>query len=344
MHVAVTGAGGHLGRNVLAALQAAGHTTRAIVRAGSTRAGRPPQADEILAADLRDPASLAGALAGIDAVIHLAAVVSVESGGYDDLVAINTAGTARVIAACRAQAVRRLVHFSSIEAFDPHPRHAPLDESRPLADWPLNRPYARSKAEAERLVREAATLGDPEIVILNPTSCLGPHDHGPSHGGQALLMMAAGRMPALLRAGFDWVDTRDVASGAVAALTAPAGNRYLLGGRWADLRELATHVAELRGGGRVPPVLPLWTAWLGLPFAQAFSAMTGRRPVFTPVSLKVVAESPLDVRSDAARHDLGHNPRPLRQTIADSLAWFAREGMLVLPESAPAWQEARLDP
>jgi dihydroflavonol-4-reductase len=339
MKVAVTGADGHVGANLLPALIAAGHTPRAVIL-GDRPAADLPDGIEIRRADVRDAAAVEAALAGTDAVMHVAGIVSIASRGFEAMAAVNTAGVAHVIAACRRHGIRRLVHFSTVDAVDPFPRDQPLDESRPLADWPLNRPYSKSKAAGERLVREAAAVGDLETVILAPTSCLGPLDFAPSLTGQTILTLAAGRMPALINAGFDWVDVRDVAASAVAALAAPAGNRYLLGGRYAPLRELAGHIVELTGQRRVPPVLPLWTAWLGVPFATAAAALTGARPVVTSVSLKTVGEAPRDVRHDAAARDLGHTPRPLRQTLADTLVWFARRNKLTLPKDAPAWQVA----
>lgn len=339
MKVAVTGADGHVGANLIPALIAAGHQPRALIL-GDRPAADLPDGIEIRRADVRDAAAVADALDGVDAVIHVAGIVSIASRGFEAMAAVNRDGVAHVIAACRRHGIRRLVHFSSIDAVDPFPREAPLDETRPLGDWPLSRPYSKSKAEGERLVREAAAVGDLETVIVAPTSCLGPHDFAPSLTGQTILTLAAGKMPALIDAGFDWVDVRDVAASAVAALSAPAGGRYLLGGRYAPLRELAGHIVELTGQRRVPPVLPLWTAWLGVPFAAAAAAVTGARPVVTAVSLKTVGEAPRDVRHDAAARDLGHTPRPLRQTLADTLVWFARRGSLSLREDAPAWRAA----
>lgn len=339
MKVAVTGADGHVGANLLPALIAAGHEPRALIL-GARPLSELPAGVAIHRADVRDRGALETALAGVDAVIHTAGIVSISSRGYEAIAAVNTGGTAHVIAACRKQNVRRLIHFSTIDAVDPLPREAPLDESRPLGDWPASRPYSKSKAEAERLVRAAATEGHLETVIVAPTSCLGPRDHAPSLTGQTILSLATGRMPALIDAGFDWVDVRDVAASAVAALGAPAGSRYLLGNRYAPLRELAGHIVELTGARRIPPTLPLWTAWLSLPFAAAATAVTGGRPVVTSVSLKTVGEAPRDVRHDAAARDLGHAPRPLRQTLADTLVWFARRGALTLREDAPAWQAA----
>ncbi len=339
MKVAVTGADGHVGTNLLPALLAAGHAPRAVIL-GENPAATLPDCVEIHRADVRDATAVDAALAGVDAVIHVAGVVSIASRGFEAMAAVNREGVAHVIAACRRHGIRRLVHFSTVDAIDPFPREQPLDESRPLGDWPLNRPYSKSKAEGERLVRAAAVAGDLDTVILAPTSCLGPFDFAPSLTGQTILTLAAGRMPALIDAGFDWVDVRDVAASAVAALTAPAGSRYLLGGRYAPLRELAGHIVELTGQRRVPTVLPLWTAWLGVPFATAAAALTGARPVVTSVSLKTVGEAPRDVRHDAATRDLGHTPRPLRQTLADTLVWFARHGKLALREDAPAWGAA----
>lgn len=339
MKVAVTGADGHVGANLIPALLAAGHQPRALIL-GDRPVAEFPDEIEVRRADVRDAAAVEAALAGVETVIHLAAIVPIASRSFGAMAAVNRDCVSHVIAPCRKPGIRRLVHFSTIDAVDPSPREAPLDEARPLGEWPRSRPYSKSKAEGEQLVREAAALGDLETVILAPTSCLGRRDFAPLLTGQMILTSVAGKMPALIYAGFDWVDVRDVAASAVSALGAPAGGRYVLGGCDAPLGELAGQIVELTGQRRIPPTLPLWTAWLGLPFGVAAATLAGTRPVATSVSLKTVAEVSRDVRHDAAARELGHSPRPLRRTVADTLVWFARRGALQLREDAPAWRAA----
>jgi len=110
---------------------------------------------------------------------------------------INIQGTRNVIEACRRSGVKRLVHFSSIHAINPEPRHKAVDENNALIEGRRYPPYDRSKAEGQREVRKAIA-GGLNAVIINPTGVFGPYDYQPSFFGAALLAMANGRMPALV--------------------------------------------------------------------------------------------------------------------------------------------------
>jgi len=320
MLVAVTGATGHIGANLTRALASAGHQVRALVH--QDRRGIAGLAVEEARVDVRDAAAVRAALAGAEVVFHLAARISLwgELGG--EVEEVNVGGTANVLGACAEVGVRRLVHFSSIHAFRQDPQDEPLDETRPLVDGTAP-PYDRAKAAGERLVLEAVARGL-DAVIVNPTGVIGPHDYHPSALGQVLLMLQGGRMPALVAGGFDFVDARDVVSGALAAAErGRRGERYLLPGHYTTVRELGALVGEV--SGRRPPafVAPMWLARLGAPFVLAASRVTGRQPVYTPASLYVLRTGNRCIVGAKAGRELGYRPRPLRDTIADTLSWFA---------------------
>jgi dihydroflavonol-4-reductase len=158
---------------------------------------------------------------------------------------------------------------------------------------------------------------------------MGRFDFKPSHFGQALLALARGRLPALVAGGFDWVDVRDVVQAALRAEErAPAGGRYLLSGHWVSLPDVATVVARITGVPAPRVVCPMPLARLGVPLASAWARLTGRRPLFTRVSLKAVADSNRRISHERAEADLGFVPRPFRDTIEDTLMWFTQTGRL----------------
>jgi dihydroflavonol-4-reductase len=134
-------------------------------------------------------------------------------------------------------------------------------------------------------------------------------------------------MPALVTGGFDWVDARDVVGGALrAAERAPTGACYLLSGHWVSVKDLAATVAEITGRPAPRFVCPLPLARIGAPFATALAWLTGTRPLFTSVSLRALRlTSP--VSHELANRELGYEPRPFAETIADTLAWFQEEGL-----------------
>ncbi len=325
MITAVTGASGHVGVNLVRALIAHGRDVR-IVAHNSTR-GLDDLQIERCNGDVNDPDSLVRAFDGVSVVYHLAAYISILMNDRMRCNMINTEGTRNVIEACRRNNVKRLVHFSSIHAFCNEPLDVPIDENRPLVQSLKSAPYDLSKAAGERLVRRAADDGF-NAVIINPTAVIGPYDYRPSHFGQALIMMAEGKIPVLLEGGFDWVDARDVAEGAIKAeQNAPAGSNYLLSGTWLSVREIATIVAQITG--RRPPALtcPAPIAGACAPVVTALSQWTGARPLFTSVSLKALAGN-RNISHAKATHELGYEPRPIRDTISDTIKWFIENGFI----------------
>jgi dihydroflavonol-4-reductase len=275
--------------------------------------------------DVRDLDSLCRAFQGADVVYHLAACISLSMDDWSVLEAVNVIGTRNVIEACRRTGVRRLVHFSSIHALVQEPLSVPVDESRPLVASRRHPPYDRSKAAAETEVRRAIEQGL-DAIIINPTAIIGPHDYQPSYFGEALLLLAKRKLPALVTGGFDWVDVRDVVAGAMLAEAgAPRGAGYLLSGHWVSLCDIAAGVAEITGVPATKFVFPLWLARLGAPIIKGISRLQGKRPLYTDVSLRAL-KSNRHISHEKATRELGYKPRPFRETLADTLRWFEESG------------------
>jgi dihydroflavonol-4-reductase len=168
-----------------------------------------------------------------------------------------------------------------------------------------------------------------DAIILNPTAIIGPFDVRPSLFGQAFLAFARGKIPALVEGGFDWVDVRDVAEAAIAAAErAPGGGRYIIGGRWASMKELAGLVCE--AAGRRPPQLmcpfPIARAWA--PVSTGICRITGSAPLFTTYTLKVLLGN-RNVSHERASRDLGYSPRDLARTVRDTYSWFKETGKIL---------------
>lgn len=325
MTVAVTGGTGHVGVNLIRMLAEAGHSVRALVYDYPERLDG--LAAEPVVGDVLDTGALQRALRGAEVVFHLAAVISLRSRRDDLAERVNVEGTRNVVAACNTCGVRRLVHFSSIHAFSAYPRDAIIDETRALCGGPKALPYDRSKAEGERVVAAAVEKGL-DAVIVNPTAVLGPWDFGPSAMGKVLVDLATGKLPALVRGGYNWVDARDVSWGAMAAAEkGKAGEKYLLAGHHTSIRDLAAMVAGFTGT-RPPRIeVPMWLAHAAVPFA-ALKAFVTRRPArITPASLRALSHHQR-VSHEKAASELGYSPRPLDDTVRDALLWFERNRMI----------------
>lgn len=335
MRVAVTGATGHIGANVVRDLLANGFQVRALCDPNDSHAALAGLDVETAQADVLRPADLAPALQGVDAVIHIAGIVSITGDLEGRVMKTNVEGVRNVARACQQTGVSRLVHVSSIHAFAALPGTQRLDETARSAGRTCFA-YGRSKSAGEREL--LAAVGDGlNAVILNPTGVLGPHDHSNSHGGQLLRDHFRGRIPALVNAGFDWVDARDVAAAIRAALhSGRSGERYILSGRWASSKEIAD-LCELVSGTPAPRlILPVWFALSGLPFLRLLARIMGSRPLYTYESLLILRDSNKNCSSEKACRELGFRARPLRDTIRDTYQWNLQNGF-IQASHGPNW-------
>jgi len=325
MITAVTGATGHVGANLIRALLEQGRTVRVLVR--TDRRAIEGLNVETVEGNIDDPESLCRAFDGVEVAYHLATYISLLMSEWPQCEMVNVNGTRNVVEACLHTGVRRLVHFSSIHALEQEPKDIPVDEMRPLVTSRRCPPYDRSKAAGEREVREGIERGL-DAVIINPTGIIGPYDYKPSYFGEVLLSFARGNMPALIDAGFNWVDVRDVVKGAMQAeKRASTGVKYLLSGHWASMRDLAAMVAGAINVSCPGFACPLWVADIGAPFATAFARLAGKRPLYTRVALMALRGN-RSISHERATRELDYHPRPLSQTIADTLRWFEENGQL----------------
>lgn len=325
MKIAVTGASGHLGINLVHELLANGTEVRVLSHRNNT--GLENLDIEIMHGDILDVDSLRHVFKGMDRVFHLAGYISLLTGDWAACSAINIEGVRNVVSACRDSGVKRLVHFSSIHALRQEPFNLPVDESRPFVDMKKAPAYDRSKAAGEQVVRQAFKEGL-DAIIINPTAIIGPYDYRPSHTGQAIIQMGNSKLPMLIEGGFDWVDARDVVEGAIkAADTAPAGSRYLLSGHWLSLKGLAEMVTA-NTGARMPALTcPMALAKACAPLITYSSRLIGKRPIYTSGSLKAVISN-REIKHDRATAELGYNARPLEETIRDTVQWFKENGFI----------------
>ncbi|MBN1374802.1 MAG: NAD-dependent epimerase/dehydratase family protein [Dehalococcoidia bacterium] len=324
MKTVVTGASGHIGVNLVRALLSKGRDIR--VFSHNSNLGLEDLPVEFFKGDICDIDSMERAFQGAEFVYHLAGRVSLLHGDWQRCSDINVEGTRNVIKACQRTKVQRLVHFSSIHAFRSD-TCAVINESQQLVESMKSPSYDRSKAAGEKLVRQAVKEGL-DAVIINPTAVIGPYDYRPSHQGQALIMMASGKLPVLLNGGFDWVDVRDIVEYAIKAQeTAHVGASYLLSGHWLSVKEMAQMAAEVTGIRPPWITCPMGLAEFCAPIVTVTSQMLKIRPLFTRTSL-IALKSNSNVNYSKATKELGYNPRPIRETIVDTIQWFQENGYL----------------
>ncbi len=324
----VTGATGFVGSAVARTLLARGHSVRALVRAGGDRRNLDGLALELVEGDLRDPASLARAVAGCRYLVHVAADYRIWVPDPAAMEQANVAGTVSLLRAAKATGVERMVYCSSVAALGLTKDGTPAVEDTPVVEAAIAGFYKKSKYRAEQAVlRLVADEGVP-AVIVNPAGPVGPRDVKPTPTGRMIADAANGRLPAYVDTGINVVHVDDVAEGHALALEhGRVGERYILGSENLHLRDILAMVAEI--AGRQPPSIKLdrrllWPLALA---SEGLARLTGIEPLVTRDHLRM-ARKKMFFSSDKARRDLGYAPRPAREAIVDAVAWFRAAGMV----------------
>jgi dihydroflavonol-4-reductase len=324
--VLVTGASGFVGSAIARVFREAGFPVRVLVRGSSPRTNLDP-ADEVAVGDLRDGPSLDRALSGARYLVHAAADYRLWAPDPEDIVRTNVEGTRTVMEAARRAGVQRIVYTSSVATIALRDDGRPADESRPLSAEAAIGAYKRSKVLAERLMEGMAREGLP-VVIVNPSTPIGPRDVKPTPTGRIIVEAASGRMPAFVDTGLNLVHVDDVAAGHLAALhRGRIGERYILGGENVLLSTMLADIAALRG--RRPSTIRLPRAAI-VPLAyaaEAFARFTGREPFVTRDGLRM-ARYRMFFDDAKARRDLGYTSRPYREGLTDAIAWFQAAGVI----------------
>ncbi len=328
MTVLITGATGFVGSAVLRHLVAAGHRVRALVRRDSDRRNIEGVPVEIAIGDLAEPASLEPAVAGCSGVFHVAADYRLWAPDPDGMYRTNVAGTTSLLRAAAAAGVTRMVYTSSVATLGHTADGSPADEGTPATIDDMIGPYKRSKFMAEAEVRRLVDEDGLPVVIVNPSTPIGPRDIKPTPTGRMVVEAAAGRMPAFVDTGLNVVHVDDVAAGHLAAFERGAvGERYVLGGEDMTLRDILGEIAAITGRRpprvRLPHGLVLPIAYL----AEAWARWRGGEPFATVDGIRM-ARARMFFSSQKARDALGYRPRPAVEALADAVEWFRLNGYL----------------
>jgi dihydroflavonol-4-reductase len=327
MRALVSGATGFVGAAVVRALLRDGWQIRALARSGSDRSNLKELSAELAIGDLNDPDSLEQALTGCNALFHVAVDYRLGVRNPEQLYRTNVEGTRHILSAARRCGVQRIVYTSSVATLGIPSNGSPGDELTPVALGDMIGHYKRSKFLAEQLVRELAADGLP-VVIVNPSTPIGPGDLKPTPTGQTILDAARGRMPAYVDTGLNVVHVDDVATGHLQAFhLGRIGERYVLGGQDMTLREILVDVARLVG--RSPPLVRL-PHGLVMPIAyiaEGAARIFGHDSRITVEAVRM-SRKRMFFSSAKAQRDLGYSWRAPTEALADAVRWFGEHGML----------------
>jgi dihydroflavonol-4-reductase len=327
MRALVTGANGFVGSAVARALGKAGWQVRALVRMGSDRRNLQDLPVDIAVGDITDETSLDAALSGCEALFHAAADYRLWAPRPELLYRTNVEGTRKVLEAARRAGVVRVVYTSSVAAVGLPDDGSPGSEDTPVSLAAMIGHYKRSKFLAEEAVRELVRAGAP-VVIVNPSTPIGPGDRKPTPTGQLVVDAALGRMPAYVDTGLNIVHVDDVATGHLLAFQrGRIGERYILGGDDMTLRDILAEISRLAGRRaprmRLPHGLLLPVAW-----ACEVAARLSRTTPRVTIDGVRMARKRMFFSSAKAAGELGYRWRPAGEAFADALRWYREQGIV----------------
>lgn len=321
----VTGATGFIGSHVVRQLLQRGDRVRIFARNSSRKSNVESFGCEIAIGDLKDPISLLRCTQGCRRVYHVAADYRLWAKNPQDIYDNNVGGTRNLLSACCEAGVEKVIYTSTVGAIGMNKDGLPADESTPVKLDDMIGHYKRSKFMAEQVAHEFAASGLP-VVIVNPTTPVGPGDIKPTPTGRIILEFIKNRMPAYVDTGLNLVGVEDVAKGhLLAEEKGKIGERYILGGENWSLEEILEALARICGKHtprvRIPWILALTAGYLD----NFFMGSILRREPMIPLEGVRMARYKMYISCEKARKELGYDPQPAEKALREAVDYFRFE-------------------
>jgi len=326
MRVFVTGATGFVGHHVARALAAEGADLRLLVRKSSNLQNLEGIAGETHVGDLADPESLRPALVGCDAVMHVAADYRLWIRDPATMYRVNVDGTRELLRMAREAGVARVVYTSSVATMHFRTDGLVINEDTPVSLKDMVGHYKRSKFLAEQEAIKAAEGGQ-KVIILNPTTPIGPNDAKPTPTGRIFIDFLNGKFPAYMETGLNLVDVSEVARAHVAALTmGTPGKRYILGGENLTLKQILDKMSAITGIPSPSVKIPFAVAATYAFFEEWITGrIRGKEPRATLEEVRM-GRKKMFASSAHAQQELGFRIVPVYPAMRAAIEWFRANG------------------
>jgi dihydroflavonol-4-reductase len=324
--VFLTGATGFIGSHVAHELARRGAALRVLTRPSSPMENLGGLSIESVQGDLANPEPLRRAIAGCDALMHVAADYRLWVTDPKKMYAVNVTGTRELLRIAREENVRRVVYTSSVATMGFDSAGTVVDEQTPVSLGHMVGHYKRSKYLAEQEALSAARAGQ-EVMILNPTSPIGANDVKPTPTGQIVVDFLNRKFPAYMDTGLNLVDVSEVARTHADALEkGTCGERYILGGENLTLKQILDQMAALTGLPSPTLRVPHAVAMTFALFDQTITGrIRGRTPRATVEEVRM-GKKKMFASSSKAERELGFRVVPVRTALQTAIDWFRAHG------------------
>jgi dihydroflavonol-4-reductase len=326
MKVFVTGATGFVGHHVARALAAEGADLRLLVRKTSNLANLEGLKGETVVGDLENPEGLKSALGACDAVVHVAADYRLWIPDPAAMYRANVDGTRELLRMAREAGVKRVVYTSSVATMHFFTNGNVSNEDTPVSLADMVGHYKRSKFLAEQQALAAAANGQ-QVMILNPTTPIGPNDAKPTPTGRIFVDFLNGKFPAYVDTGLNLVDVAEVARTHVVALSnGQPGRRYILGGENLTLKQILDKMSAITGIPSPTVKIPFAIAATYAFFEEWITGrIRGREPRATLEEVRM-GRKKMYASSARAEQELGFRILPVNPAMRSAIAWFRAHG------------------
>ena len=326
MKIFLTGATGFIGHHVAQALAANGAKLRLLVRKTSNLSNLEGTTGETHVGDLSDPDSLKPALAGCDAVVHVAADYRLWIPDPAAMYKANVDGTRELLRLAREAKVKCVVYTSSVATMHFRTDGMVINEDTPVSLADMVGHYKRSKFLAEQEAIKAAQTGQ-KVIILNPTTPIGPNDAKPTPTGRIFVDFLNGKFPAYMDTGLNLVDVSEVARAHVTALTSgKPGNRYILGGENLTLKQILDKMSEITGIPSPTVRIPFAVAATYAFFEEWITGRIRKREPRATLEEVRMGRKKMYASSAHAQQELGFRILPVNPAMKAAIEWFRAHG------------------
>jgi dihydroflavonol-4-reductase len=326
MRIFLTGATGFVGHHVAQALAEKGADLRMLVRKTSKLDNLEGIPGDTFVGDLAQPKSYAPALKDCDAVIHVAADYRLWIRDPEAMYRANVDGTRDLLRLAREARVRRVIYTSSVATMNFRQDGVVVNEETPVSLADMVGHYKRSKFLAEQQAIAAAQDGQ-QVIILNPTTPIGPNDAKPTPTGRIFVDFLNGKFPAYVDTGLNLVDVREIAWAHVAALSAGvAGRRYILGGENLTLKQILDKMSAITGIPSPTVEIPFAIAATYAFFEEWITGrIRGKEPRATLEEVRM-GRKKMFASSARAQQELDFRIVPVNPAMRAAIEWFRANG------------------